>query len=673
MGEWKRAGHIYPIVFFLMMVFLLPGNDLQVNATEQIPKEQLSSYSDTSELIADTWDDSYFGKIVLDTDTGEMEKDGQPINDSREFGWSSSEKKAVTKSEDSLEEYLNKQDEEIYETETNEDGDIEITAPFQTKRLIVDGEFKEFCGANKVYYNEEEKETILQFDTQENTREAYERICGLYGDEVCQPDQVYYIDDILMDNESGDVSFTSWGNGYMGMNHLKSSAFSRGYNKTVTVAVLDTGIDRSNIVFSGRKISSKSYNFTSNTNNITDVHGHGTHVSGIIADATPNNVQILMLKIANSQGYSSLLTIKTALQYAVKQKADVINMSIGFISLEAYKCTYLDSIIDTAYDRGIPIVTAAGNNSVNVNYCYPACNSKTIAVSAIDMSGNIAYYSNRGAKIDFCAPGSEVISAGLQGGKACMSGTSMAAPHISASIAYLKMMQSNLSVKGIYQELKLYCKDLGSRGKDSSYGWGCPVLSGLFNKGITYRTQIVSPVSSPKIKSLKNEENGIRISWQKVTGATKYMIYRKNVNGKYTKIGTVSAKNLSYLDKKVVQGKQYIYGIKTVKSNKNSGLGSPKNIVRLKTITKTNSRAAKGRKVLFSWKKQKGVTGYQIRLGGQKNLKKYQTLTVTKNVQKTLKKNLKKKTYYFRIRSYRKIGKKTWYSPWSSLGRVRVH
>lgn len=80
-----------------------------------------------------------------------------------------------------------------------------------------------------------------------------------------------------------------------------------------------------------------------------------------------------------------------------------------------------------------------GSKGVVVRYCYPACYSKTIAVSAIDSSRQLANYSNRGSAIDFTAPGSGIVSAYYKGNFATMSGTSMAAPHITAAIAYLKM------------------------------------------------------------------------------------------------------------------------------------------------------------------------------------------------------------------------------------------
>lgn len=88
-----------------------------------------------------------------------------------------------------------------------------------------------------------------------------------------------------------------------------------------------------------------------------------------------------------------------------------------------------------------------------------------------------------------------------------MSGTSMSAPHITAAVAYLKMLQPNLSVQGVYNELRARSKDLGAAGKDIYFGWGCPILTNLLTTGILDRTNVVSTGNSlqaPVLKKVKN-------------------------------------------------------------------------------------------------------------------------------------------------------------------------
>ena len=81
------------------------------------------------------------------------------------------------------------------------------------------------------------------------------------------------------------------------MSKFKKEAASYGYTRKVTVAIVDTGINTSNRMFKGRTISAQSYNFFNGNKNVTDVFGHGTHVSGIIVDATPANVSLLVLQM----------------------------------------------------------------------------------------------------------------------------------------------------------------------------------------------------------------------------------------------------------------------------------------------------------------------------------------------------------------------------------------
>ncbi len=675
----KKRGAAFGLCFVLVFGLAFGGSTTFAaavpvdgeTADDAVAGQVVTDCTELSALVADTWEEDYFGSITLDTETGDVEIDGEEAESIDVSGETSSE--AV------LDQYLNAlpEEEDLYSVEETEEGTYEITAPFQTKRLILEeASVDETYGAAEIYYNTEMGETILQFDSAETTQEAYETLCETYGDENCTPDTVYDIDDLLLDGvEPVSVQATSysWGNTYMGMSQIKSRA--QGRYSGITVAILDTGIDKSSSFFSSRKITKTSYNFMNNSKDVTDYHGHGTHVAGIIADATPTNVRIMMLKIANSSGYTSMLTIKTALQYAVDHNVAVINMSVGFIGYEAVSCTDLGSLINKAYKRGIPICAAAGNSAVNVNLCYPARNEKTIAVSSIDDTGTFSTFSDYGSRIDFCAPGEDIVSAGLGGGVSTMSGTSMSAPHMTAAVAYLKMMQTNLSVQGVYKELKSRSVDLGPSGKDSYYGWGCPNLETLLDTGIIYTTDIVSnSIDSPVLRSVKNTQNGIQIRWKKVGKAKKYRLYRKEGSGSYKKIKTLSAGKTSYLDRNVKQGKEYTYTVKAVRNSKVSAGSNRKKTVRLKQPAKLRLVGKTGGRLVVKWKKQGKVSGYQIRyVTGKKNHKKKETITVTGSGRRVVLRGLQShKTYKVKVRAWKKKGNQTFYSPWSVQKKEKV-
>ena len=673
---WKKTTAITMICILCVFFSFRITDAAEISGGEQ----NLTDYKQISELVSDTWEDDYFEKMVITPSSDTMEKDGEEESVSDEFDISEAKAEKVTKSETSLNNYLDKQD-GVYEVDKNEDGDLEVTAPYQTKRLIVESDNVENTfGASDVYINQMDHETILQYDSEEKTQEAFEKLRQSY--DSCYPDRVVDMDNTTMglplsqDEQNGEYSY-SWGNDYMGMSQLKKEAPAKGYTRKVTVAVVDTGINASNIVFKGRTISSQSYNFFGNNKNVKDVFGHGTHVSGIIADATPANVVLLVLRVSNSEGKSSLLTIKTAMQYAISKKADVINLSMGFIDEYASLYDYLDSTIDKAYDRGIPVSCAAGNgengsNGVDVSYCYPACYDKTISVSAIDSSQKIASYSNRGKGIDFTAPGTGIVSANYKGGLIAMSGTSMAAPHITAAIAYLKMVQPNLSVDGVYRELKLYSRDLGPKGRDNYYGWGCPVLTGLFDRGISNTNKKYIVILRPTLHSVSNVSKGIKIRWKRSYGAASYYIYRRSGQGAWKKIAVASSMQISYIDKKVKQGKQYSYKIRPYNGGVFGRGSTVKTICRLRTLTEVSVKNASGQRAAIRWKKTSYAAGYQVKYATNLQFKKARKISAGRKDGSVKTKQLKKQVYYFRVRySYRKGNVKSW-SGWSEIKKIRI-
>lgn len=666
-------------------------------AKETVSVVEITGQKEAAQLVSDTWEEDYFGKIVVDPDSGKLEKDGEKETFSKEFEISPKEAGDILESERKVENFLQEdRPDTVYEVETNKDGDIEIAAPYQTKRLIVlKPSLEDTFGASKVYRNKNDGETILQFKTEEAAKKAYEEITARYGKDTCYVDEILYFGDMMTsfgatDTGSGDSSCYSWGAGYMQMNTLKSKAESMGYKNTVTVAVIDSGIDTSNSIFSGNRVSGKSYSFFDGNRDLTDYFGHGTHVSGIIADATPDNVKIMMLKVTNKEGRSSLYTMRTALNYAISQKAAVINMSMGVIGPEAEGCTFLNDSMKKAYYRGIPFCVSAGNQvkgfpNLNVKYCYPANTTWPITVSALDTSeGDLAYYSYRGSTVDFAAPGSSILSAKSKDSKVSeydrenhtrtyMWGTSMAAPHITAAVAYLKMIEPKLSVAGVTKELKKRSIDLGKAGKDTSYGWGCPKMAGLFDKKLTYGYDTVKAFKGKtSITKAENTKSGVRLSWKKTATANTYRVYRKVSGGSYQYIGKTSASRRYFIDRKAAQGKKYCYSVQPYRYGEKGLMSAGKTIVALKKVTKVNVSYNKGSSLRLTWNKQKKVSGYQVQYSLYKNMKKSRKVFIRKNRASATLKKLRKKTYYYRVRAWRTSGGKNYYSAWTSMKKIRV-
>ncbi|MBA3456464.1 MAG: S8 family serine peptidase [Deltaproteobacteria bacterium] len=189
----------------------------------------------------------------------------------------------------------------------------------------------------------------------------------------------------------------------------------------VIVAVLDTGVayqDRGKFTLlpdlKGIEFV-KPYDFVSNTKNADDDHGHGSHVTGSIAQVTNNgigvtgvarNVRIMPLKVLSAGGSGSVGGIADAIRYAADNGAKVINMSLG----GAFPSAVLKKAVKYAFDKGVTVVCAAGNESRS-KVGYPAAYPGAIAVSATQNDEAITFYSNYGKDIDIAAPGGNTRSA----------------------------------------------------------------------------------------------------------------------------------------------------------------------------------------------------------------------------------------------------------------------
>lgn len=290
-----------------------------------------------------------------------------------------------------------------------------------------------------------------------------------------------------MDLEIADYNITckstalSWGNTEINADGFKNSLVG---GKDVVVAVLDTGVDSSHEMLKNRVVGG--YDFTGK-GSWADGNGHGTHVAGIIADCTNSNVKIMPIKVLDSSGRGKVSKIGEAVRYAVDNGAGVINLSLGGFGYSAY----MEQSIQYAYNKGVPVVVAAGNEGGNVNSYCPANIERAITVSSIDSNHNRSIFSNYGKWVDYAAPGSNIKSAYLGNSYKTMSGTSMAAPFVSASLAMLKVSGLSDPVSYMHENV---C-DYGSTGWDVNYGHGVIKLVNL--KGSISKPVVNNPVAVP--------------------------------------------------------------------------------------------------------------------------------------------------------------------------------
>lgn len=237
------------------------------------------------------------------------------------------------------------------------------------------------------------------------------------------------------------------------MNYYYSSNYQ---GRGVTVYIIDTGVFVNHPQFENR--ATLGPNFSTDFRNI-DYIGHGTHVAGVLGSKTfgvAKEVNIHSVKVLDRHGQGSLSSVISGLEYAVKHKNENGIRGIANLSLGASKSSVLDSAVRAAYDAGLLVVVAAGNNNIDACRTSPAGSPYAITVGAIDdKTDKIAHFSNWGSCVDIFAPGVEVHSLNNQKNTdnvQILSGTSMASP-IVAGVAAL-LLQYGVSYDQINEQLK---------------------------------------------------------------------------------------------------------------------------------------------------------------------------------------------------------------------------
>ena len=269
-----------------------------------------------------------------------------------------------------------------------------------------------------------------------------------------------------------------------------------GKTAKITVAVIDTGLDLTHPMFAGRLVPG--YDFYNDTPAVTDGHGHGTHVSGIIADNTPKSVKIMPLKALGDDGSGPNLCIAQAVDYAAAHGADIINMSLGG-DYESDNDPIAVSV-RAAVKKGVAVVVSAGNENQDVKNVLPAGIKECVTVAAyMPQAKSVCDFSNWGSGVDVTAPGSNILSAAPGGGYQMMSGTSQAAPFAAAAAAMLKMNDPSLSPAGLETALRNACSDILLQGNDVYSG------AGLLNFGM-----LLGDKNLPSYVTLSEEDLSMR-------------------------------------------------------------------------------------------------------------------------------------------------------------------
>ena len=213
----------------------------------------------------------------------------------------------------------------------------------------------------------------------------------LKNTEYIEPNYIYHTLEVPNDPE------------YLKQWNLRSinieAAWEQSKGEGVTIAVIDTGVSKVPDLKLTKFVPG--YDFVNDRENAADDNGHGTHIAGVIAQSTNNGygvagiahlAQIMPLKVLNAEGGGTVADIAESIKFAADHGADVINLSLG----GGGESRLLKEAIAYAYDKGVVIIAAAGNENLNAA-SYPARYPKVIGVAATDVEGAKATYSNYGA------------------------------------------------------------------------------------------------------------------------------------------------------------------------------------------------------------------------------------------------------------------------------------
>ncbi|WP_394188547.1 S8 family serine peptidase [Paenisporosarcina quisquiliarum] len=290
-----------------------------------------------------------------------------------------------------------------------------------------------------------------------------------------------------------------------------TKTWQTGYTgKGVKVAVIDSGISsHEDLVIAG------GVSFVDYTNSYQDDNGHGTHVAGIISASdngygvkgVASGVELYAVKTMDEKGSAYLSNVIAGVNWAIQNQMDIINLSL---STQSESPAFKD-IVDKAYDEGILLVAAAGNDGTKSGDTvdFPARYPSVIAVGAIDQNNRFASFSSTGPDVEVVAPGVAVLSTYLNNSYARLNGTSMATPFVSGYLALLKQAYPSLSNYQLRSLLINHTLDLGLPGFDQFFGNGLVIASDLklplFGVPSTGNPAIDLKISNENIKLFPGE------------------------------------------------------------------------------------------------------------------------------------------------------------------------
>lgn len=255
----------------------------------------------------------------------------------------------------------------------------------------------------------------------------------------------------------------------------------------IRIGMVDSGVDMEHPEISGSILG-----YLDAVDGLATAHAHGTSMAtAIVAHGELQGIapaaRLLVARAFGGQQAASAngksFQIVTSLEWLVQQRAKIVNLSFA-----GPQDRLLSRTLAGAKERGVITVAAAGNGGSRSAPLYPGADPSVIAVTATDADDKVFVDANRGSYIAVAAPGVDVLTAEPAGRYAFTSGTSIAAAHVSGLVALLVEKQPELDADSARRILSESAADLGSKGRDPTFGAGRIDLVGALSRVLPVAT-----------------------------------------------------------------------------------------------------------------------------------------------------------------------------------------
>lgn len=275
--------------------------------------------------------------------------------------------------------------------------------------------------------------------------------------------------------QAGSIKGTPWSLQRL----LTDQMWDETRGKGVKVAVIDTGVSKTNRQIGAALSDGK--DFIDKGDGTNDTVGHGTKVAGIIAAREVPSVgffgiapeaTIIPIRQNDDEQSGNVGTMVKAINYAIAQGADIINISQGTTQALPPN-SILEDAVNKARAANVLIVASAGNDGASGQQkdTYPAAFDGVLGVAASDRSNERAGFSQAGEHVDIAAPGVDMVSTVPGGGHCVDQGTSFAAPYAAGVAALLKAKNPEWTPDQIIWHMQ-QTADRVEPGRTDNVGWG---------------------------------------------------------------------------------------------------------------------------------------------------------------------------------------------------------